>query len=318
MEQAVFKQALSIPIHAPYLDILSIVKRIVESTYFLRFISPSLSKYPVFINELDQCDIGTEFSLFFENRINIYFRLVELVETDYWAHIEYLAYRTYPNTFTYSFVLNVHYISPSICIVFSSFTYPKSVNLPIEARRKEQERRVRMFRNVERMVMNKEHTKFNIEYVLIKAKMNLVWELMLNMKSFNRLVKLLSDDIEYEGKELEKGKRVRLVYNIGKRTLIQEVEVSKVNESENECEIEFYLKENEKESIPEQKISLLIYKGENDHCVLYMFNIFNMNIDEKLQREMSNKKKNMLNKIKKIVESYVNINNKFCENVSVH
>ena len=44
MEQAVFKQALSIPIHAPYLDILSIVKRIVESTYFLRFISPSLSK----------------------------------------------------------------------------------------------------------------------------------------------------------------------------------------------------------------------------------------------------------------------------------
>ena len=49
-----------------------------------------------------------------------------------------------------------------------------------------------------------------------------------------------------------------------------------------------------------------------------MFNIFNMNIDEKLQREMSNKKKNMLNKIKKIVESYVNINNKFCETVSVH
>ena len=38
----------------------------------------------------------------------------------------------------------------------------------------------------------------------------------------------------------------------------------------------------------------------------------------KLQREMSNKKKNMLNKIKKIVESYVNINNKFCETVSVH
>ena len=168
------------------------------------------------------------------------------------------------------------------------------------------------------MIISKEYTKFNIEYVLIKAKMGIVWELMLNMKSFNKLVKLLSDDIEYEGKELEKGKRVRLVYNIGKRTLIQEVEVSKVNESENECEIEFYLKENEKESIPEQKISLLIYKGENDHCVLYMFNIFNMNIDEKLQREMSNKKKNMLNKIKKIVESYVNINNKFCETVSVH
>lgn len=309
MEQAVFRQALSIPINAPYLEVLSIVKRIVESTHFLRFISPNLSKYPVFINELEQCDIGTEFSLFFENRINIIFRLVELVETDYWAHIEYLAYRTYPNTFPYSFVLNVHYISPSICIVFSSFTYPKNINLPIEDRRKEQERRITMFRNVERMVINKEYTKFNIEYILIKAKINLVWELILNMKSFNKLVKVLSDDIEYEGKELQKGKTVRLIYNIGKRKLIQEVEVSKLNESENECEIEFYLKENEKEKIPEQKISLLIYKGENEHCVLYMFNIFNISIDEKLQKEMSTKKKNMLNKIKKIVESYVNINN---------
>lgn len=317
MEQAVFRQALSIPINAPYLEVLSIVKRIVESTHFLRFISPNLSKYPVFINELEQCDIGTEFSLFFENRINIFFRLVELVETDYWAHIEYFAYRTYPNTFPYSFVLNVHYISPSICIVFSSFTYPKNVNLPIEDRRKEQERRITMFRNVERMVINKEYTKFNIEYILIKAKINLVWELILNMKSFNKLVKVLSDDIEYEGKELQKGKTVRLIYNIGKRKLIQEVEVSKLNESENECEIEFYLKENEKEKIPEQKISLLIYKGENEHCVLYMFNIFNISIDEKLQKEMSAKKKNMFNKIKKIVESYVNINNN-CETVNVH
>ena len=53
MEQADYKQALSIPIHAPYLNVVSIVKR-----------SPSFSKYPVFIKELDQCDIGTEFSLF--------------------------------------------------------------------------------------------------------------------------------------------------------------------------------------------------------------------------------------------------------------
>ena len=126
MEQAVFKQALSLPMHAPYLNVVSIVKRIVESTHCLRFISPTLSKYPVFINELDQCDIGTEFSLFFENRITIYFRLIELVETDYWTHIEYLAYRTFPNTFSYSFVLNVHYVSASICVVFSSFTYPLS------------------------------------------------------------------------------------------------------------------------------------------------------------------------------------------------
>lgn len=308
MEQAVFKQALSLPMHAPYLNVVSIVKRIVESTHCLRFISPTLSKYPVFINELDQCDIGTEFSLFFENRITIYFRLIELVETDYWTHIEYLAYRTFPNTFSYSFVLNVHYVSASICVVFSSFTYPKNVNLPIEARRKEQDRRVKMFRNVERIVINKEYTKFNIAYVLIKAKMNIVWELMLNMKSFNKLVKVLSDDIEYEGRALEKGKTVMLVYNIGKRTLRQKVEVSKLNESESECEIEFYLKENEDEEIPEQRISLLLYKGENEHCVLYMFNIFNMSIDDKLQKEMSVKKKNMLNKIKKIIESYVNIN----------
>ena len=133
--------------------------------------------------------------------------------------------------------------------------------------------------------------------------MGIVWELMLNMKSFNKLVKVLSDDIDYEGKTLQKGKIVKLIYNISKRALIQEVEVSSLTESE----IEFYLKEKKNQKIPEQKISLLLYKGENEHCVLYMFNIFNISIEEKLQREMSTKKRTTLNKIKKIVESYVNI-----------
>ena len=137
--------------------------------------------------------------------------------------------------------------------------------------------------------------------------MGIVWELMLNMKSFNKLVKVLSDDIDYEGKTLQKGKIVKLIYNISKRALIQEVEVSSLTESENECEIEFYLKEKKNQKIPEQKISLLLYKGENEHCVLYMFNKFNISIEEKLQREMSTKKRTTLNKIKKIVESYVNI-----------
>lgn len=143
--------------------------------------------------------------------------------------------------------------------------------------------------------------------------MGIVWELMLNMKTFNKLVKVLSDDIDYEGKTLQKGKIVQLIYKMNKRTLIQQVEVSSLTESESECEVEFYLKE--KEKIPEQKISLLLYKGENDHCVLYMFNVFNVSIEEKFQREMSKKKKTMLNKIKRIVESYVNINNK---SVNVH
>ena len=160
-----------------------------------------------------------------------------------------------------------------------------------------------MFKNVERMIISKEYTKFNIEYVLIKAKMGIVWELMLNMKSFNKIVKVLSDDIDYEGKTLQKGKIVKLIYKISKRALIQEVEVSSLTESENE----FYLKEKKNQKIPEQKISLLLYKGENEHCVLYMFNIFNISIEEKLQREMSTKKRTTLNKIKKIVESYVNI-----------
>ena len=115
-----------------------------------------------------------------------------------------------------------------------------------------------MFKNVERMIISKEYTKFNIEYVLIKAKMGIVWELMLNMKSFNKLVKVLSDDIDYEGKTLQKGKIVKLIYNISKRALIQEVEVSSLTESE----IEFYLKEKKNQKIPEQKISLLLYKGE--------------------------------------------------------
>lgn len=307
MEQAVAKQCLIVPIKVSYLPVSLVVKKIVESTHFIRLMDGSLSKYPFFLNDLSQCEIGCEFSLFFEERINILFRLESLIETDFWTHVEYLAFKTEPSTFQYKFVINVHYVSPSTCVILSSFTYPKSITIPNPGQEAERKRRLKMFKNIETQILRKELQKFNIEYVVIKAKMSLVWELVKNLKTLTKMVKLLSDDIEYDGKEVSKGKKLVFIYNLNKKVSIPG-EVSKIVEKQNECELEIYVKEVKKDKVPEQKINLLVY-GQNNKCIVYMFNQYKTQIEDQLSKDMSNKKKIILKKFKKIIENYVTINN---------
>ena len=308
MEQISDKQCLIIPMKVQYLPVSLVIKKIVETTHFLRLMDDSLSRYPFFLNDLSQCEIGCEFSLFFEDRINILFRLESLIETDFWTHVVYFAYKTEPSTFQYKFVINVHYVNPSTCVILSSFTYPKSITIPNLGQDAEKKRRLLMFKNIETQILKKEHQKFNIEYIVIKAKMSLVWELLKNLKTLTKLVKLLSDDIEYEGKEVSKGKKVVFIYNLNKKISLSG-EGSKLVEKQNECELEFFVKEIEREKVPEQRINLLVYGGQDEKCIFYMFNRFNIQIEEQLNNDMSNKKKIILKKFKKIIENYVTINN---------
>ena len=99
-------QLILTPMHNRYEIISEIIKNIIHFTHFLRLYNESLSKYPIFkCNNSSQWEIGSEFTLLIEEHIQIHFRLKTLIETDYYMHVEYFAYKTEPESFQYSFII---------------------------------------------------------------------------------------------------------------------------------------------------------------------------------------------------------------------
>ena len=198
------RQFLITPLHNRY-DITSeIIKNIVHFAHFLRLCDESLSKYPIFKSNTTHWEIGTEFSLLVEDRIQIHFRLKTLVETDYYTHVEYFAYKTDPESFQYSFVMNAHYLTQGTCLLITNYMYPNTVNLPSTNQTKEAQRRRKLYRNMEYKIMRGFYQRFNVEYININCSMQFLWELILNLKSLQKFVHILGNKVDYEGKVISK------------------------------------------------------------------------------------------------------------------
>ena len=313
-------QIIITPMHNRYEIISEIIKNIIHFTHFLRLYNGSLSKYPIFkCNNNSQWEIGSEFTLLIEERIQIYFRLKTLIETDYYTHVEYFAYKTEPESFQYSFIMNVHYISPNTCLLITNYRYPNSVHLPSTNILNEAKRRRKIYKNMEHKIIQGFYHRFNIEYINIHSPMNLIWELLLNLKVLHKFVHILGDKIDYEGKMLSKGTIIKIVScapYIKNKSVEQQAEVISLKQMEMECEIVFQTVQHCFKNTHEYIIKLFLYKGEgNNSCTVYMINLFDYDVDSKVIKELGMKKKHLLAHLKTIIESYMNTLNKIPQNV---
>ena len=161
--------------------------------------------------------------------------------------------------------------------------------------------------------------RFNIEYVNIHSPMNLIWELLLNLKALHKLVRILGDKIDYEGKMLSKGTNIKILLRVphNKNNYVkQQAEVISLKQMEMECEIVFRTLQHCSNNTHEHIIKLFLYKGEgNNNCTVYMINLFDCGVDSKVIKELGMKKKHLLKHLKTIMESYMNTLNKIPQNV---
>lgn len=304
------RQFLITPLHNRY-DITSeIIKNIVHFAHFLRLCDESLSKYPIFKSNTTNWEIGTEFSLMVEDRIQIHFRLKTLVETDYYTHVEYFAYKTEPESFQYSFVMNAHYLTQGTCLLITNYMYPNTVNLPSTNQTKEAQRRRKLYRKMEYKIMRGFYQRFNVEYININCSMQFLWELILNLKSLQKFVHILGNKVDYEGKVISKGTIINILsqshYSTKSNYIEQEVEVTALNQYEMECEIVFHTKRGSFKYSHEHIIKFFIYKGEgSNNCMFYMINLFDCEVEKAIIKEMRIKKRNILVRLKMMVESYI-------------
>ena len=82
--------------------------------------------------------------------------------------------------------------------------------------------------------------------------------------------------------------------------------MTKLNQSEMECEIVLHTKRGSFKYSHEHIIKFFIYKGEgSNNCTFYMINLFDCDVEKGIIKEMGTKKRNILIRLKMMVENYV-------------
>ena len=293
-------QALVFPINAKRELILKSIKNLSYFVYFMRNISKSSVKYPFYLKGNPNEDEGAIFIQIFDEYIKVYSKIKTMIETDYFVRIIYEAYKTIPTSFEFEYIITIFFTGFEKCFLVSNFRYSKKISLPKPSISDERQKRVKLFLNIQRKLIENELNKFNIEEILINAPFKLVFDIFLNFKLVNKYIKIFGKIIEYNGNIIKDNMIVNI---IGKENLLLTVKIEKIEKNEKECLIQF-TKEYNNEINKQEKIIFLIY-GEGQKTMIYMMNFFNYFLSDDNLNKLTTDKKNMLYKLKTIIENYL-------------
>ena len=274
--------------------------------------------YP-FIIEGNLKEKGTKFMLKRPDLgVNLFYELIESTITDYYSRFKYKIYKTIPESFQYIHLIEIRYLNEDECTILSSLIYDNK----IFSSEKDIQDVVQFQKNLYKTI-SLSMRKFTVlrlatAYTVINCNIELIWNIVRNMKMIHKYVKLLGDQINYEGEILKKDMIIQLINIKAKNNFVSIAKVNNCkkikNRSTKECVIELLLKKDkdkEKQNqrpFSETKIILRIYEL-NGRCSMYILYFFE-NIQNYVLVEYFTKMKNKeLIKFKNMIENYNNNNN---------
>lgn len=286
---------------AKYSTVTTILSDLTLQSFLLQYIHKTFCNYPIIINDHNAYEVGTEFSIHYEEHITIYFRIIKILFTDYYTELKYYAFNTDPPSFTYTFTERIHNVSELSCMLFSYYCYDNDINIPPQVVQLEQKRRKKMMQNLERRITDQDHLKVNIEQIGIKCPIKIIWDIILNIKSLHKYIKLAVDDIQYEGSLVELGKEIKITFD----TLVSTAIVTELSESPAECNLVFtIIKDKSDVQCIYDYIKFIVYQKENIGTELYIIHQLKKVMYPEYIKFLSNKKKKDINKINKIAMNY--------------
>lgn len=288
----------------------NIFKSIIQCIYFQRYVNET-NPFPVFINNLTELQKGCKFVLLIDEHLSIHIKVTSFIETDYFTHVEYLAYTTIPKSFQFKFSTSIHYINRNSCLVVTENVFPFSAAKSQSTLHLERRKRRGTYMQIEKKLKQRYHRHFQIEQITIKVKSVLLWELLLNMKTFHKILHatLNCEDVIYKGKILENEMHVLFTVNIGKSNskITVQGKVLKCVKDAKESELVLQLFENKEGNIIDQQIQFLIIEYHSI-CEMYMVNTFSVEQRECDLDKLGKIKRKLMEKYKSIIENYVNSN----------
>ena len=297
----------------------------VFSCHFHRQYCKNLS-YPIII-EGNLKEKGSKFILKRPDlNLHIFYEIIDIILTDYYALFKYRVYKTIPETYEYDFILQVRYINESQSDFFFCFVFDQRIYLSEKEMHEEMKFKKNLFRNIERSLRNFELLKLSYVYTGIKCNIELIVDILKNMKVIHKYCHLLADQIDYKEGILKKDSIIDLIERKDNKIIKNKMKVHKssMNKTETSKEyiLEFLLCKNPNSLTYETKNKIIIivyeYNGFCSLYLLYYFNFIQKNKENLIK--FTNLKNTELTKFRNIVENYNNkiysINSKDINNKS--
>ena len=302
-------QAVMIHCRCNYCHIINGTYNMVLSCHFQRQYTKNLS-YPMIIKG-NLKEKGSKFIIKRPDlNLYIFYEINELIITDYYSRFKYHVYKTIPETYEYDYIVEIRYINEDECNFLVSFIFDHRIYLSEEEMLEEIKFKKILYKNITRALRNSGILKIATIYTTIKSKIELIIDILKNMKVINKYAHILGDKIEYEGKILKKNTLINLVEYNDKEVFKSKAKVQNCFLSKSEISKEYVLElvfDKEKNfsfDLAKAKIKILIYEY-NDECSIYiLYYFFNNQKNELFLYNFKNVKQRELIKFKNIIENY--------------
>ena len=251
----------------------------------------------------------------------MFYEILESTITDYYSRFKYYIYKTIPETYNYVHIVEARYINEDQCDIRTSLVFDNKIFFSEKELHDTLKFIYMLYKQIESSLRNYIIQKLAIAHTIINNKLELVWNILLNMKIIHKYSKLFCDKINYEGNFLRKNDIVQLIYYKGKNKNKYKAKINRCKMSSmvltKEGVIELLFEKNDEINncpFSKAKIILRIYEYEGK-CSMYILYYF-LNDQNYNFLDIYTKKKNKeLYKLKNIIENYngCDINDNDCK-----
>ena len=166
--------------------------------------------YPVIIRG-NMKEKGSRFMLKIEDLdIYIFYEISDIIITDYYAFFKYHIYKTIPETFEYDHFVEMRYENEDEFTLFIGLLFQDKY-LTQEDLLRAMKQRKEIYTNIENSLRQFKLLKIASIHQTMDCKIELIWDIIRNMKMIHKYSHLLGSDIDYEGDILKKDKIIKLI-----------------------------------------------------------------------------------------------------------
>ena len=246
----------------------------------------------------------------------MFYEIKEYIITDYYSRFKYHIYKTIPETFNFIHLIEMRYLNEDQCDMRSSIIYNNSIFLSEKEFQQSIRFKLNLYRSIESSLRNFTILKLSVANTNINCNIELIWNILKNMKMIHKYTHLLADKINYDGNILKKDDIIELIYKKGKIKIKTFAKVNRLKLNKmvltKEGTIELLFQKIE-ENNPLAKTKIIIrineFEGKCSMYILFHFLKAQNSYDLKI---FSQKKDKELQIFKDIVENYIK-NNKINE-----
>ena len=242
--------------------------------------------------------------------VYMFYEFNESIITDYYAKFKFHIYKTIPKTFEFIHQLEYYYENEDECFIFSTLIYNNQIIFSKNEIKNFYKFQTKISETIEGFMLKSKLMKISIAYTIININIELIWNIIRNMKMLHKYIDLLSDEVEYDGEILKKNKIIKLIKGKGKGYKVALVKECKMvqYDSIKECVIELlFQKEKGKNYIgpfSQSKIVIRIYEY-NGRNTMYLLNFFSDRYEFTEIQKFTKIKNKKLAKFKDIIEHFI-------------